>query len=348
MSTLTENRNLLKEVEVAFLQHGFEKDPRRRHALDLFSSKGFPGPKSEEYKFTPISRLLEKVLSLEPINPLQKSSEASLMITKDLKCNMVTFVNGQFSKEKSIILDEDVKIRFGEMGEANVENDPFDLLNQTFSHSVIQIDIGPKKIINHPLAIVYLFDSSQFSFANPRWRCNVGAQSSLSLIEYTISSKGSLYFNNKQSTIEVGENSLLEYMLIQNGPATDIQVNNTAIHISTSAKATCFTCTFDGQLVRNNLSLTIDGPGVEAHLYGLYLLSKKTLADNHTVVDHKKPNSYSNELYKGVMDGDSKGVFNGKIYVRPQAQKTNAFQSNRNILLSETPGQHQTSTRDLG
>ena len=70
-------------------------------------------------------------------------------------------------------------------------------------------------------------------------------------------------------------------------------------------------------------------------MYGLYLLTGNTLADNHTVVDHKKPNSYTNEMYKGVMDENSKGVFNGKIFVRPQAQKTNAFQANRNILLSD-------------
>ncbi len=336
MNTLAEKRNLLKEIEVAFLERGFEKDLRRKHALDLFSSKGFPGPKSEEYKFTPISRLLEKSLVLDSINSSQKDTGTSLLITKDLKCNLVAFVNGQFSKEKSVILDEDVKIRFGEMEEAKIERDSFDLLNQAFSHSIIQIDIGSNKTIKHPLAIVYHFDSAQFTFSNPRWRCNVGTHSSLSLIEYTISSKGSRYFNNKQSIIEVGENSQLEYTLIQNGPDHDIQVNNTTIHLSTAAKANCFTLTFDGQLVRNNLNLTIDGSGVEAHLYGLYLLSKKTLADNHTVVDHKMPNSYSNELYKGVMDGDSKGIFNGKIYVRPQAQKTNAFQSNRNILLSET------------
>jgi Fe-S cluster assembly protein SufD len=80
----------------------------------------------------------------------------------------------------------------------------------------------------------------------------------------------------------------------------------------------------------------IDGENCESHFHGLYLLDGNTLADNHTVVDHKKPNSFSNELYKGIMGGQSKGVFNGKIFVRPQAQKTNAFQSNRNILMSET------------
>lgn len=70
-------------------------------------------------------------------------------------------------------------------------------------------------------------------------------------------------------------------------------------------------------------------------MYGLYLLHGETIADNHTVVDHRKPNSFSNELYKGVLEGNAKGIFNGKIFVRPQAQKTNAFQSNRNILLSD-------------
>jgi Fe-S cluster assembly protein SufD len=88
--------------------------------------------------------------------------------------------------------------------------------------------------------------------------------------------------------------------------------------------------------VRNNFTLVVDGENCESHFHGLYLLHGNTLSDNHTVVDHQKPNSFSNELYKGIMDGHSKGVFNGKIFVRPHAQKTNAFQSNRNILLSDT------------
>ncbi|MFM7857811.1 MAG: SufB/SufD family protein, partial [Flammeovirgaceae bacterium] len=90
------------------------------------------------------------------------------------------------------------------------------------------------------------------------------------------------------------------------------------------------------EIVRNNFAIVVDGENCESHFHGLYLLHGSTLADNHTVVDHKKPNSFSNELYKGIMDGNAKGVFNGKIFVRPHAQKTNAFQSNRNILLSDS------------
>jgi Fe-S cluster assembly protein SufD len=112
-------------------------------------------------------------------------------------------------------------------------------------------------------------------------------------------------------------------------------VANTTIHQHRASRADTYTFTLNGQLIRNNLNIIIDGEGCESHFFGLYLTEGDTLVDNHTTVDHKKPNSFSNELYKGLMDGKSKGVFNGKIYVRPHAQKTNAFQSNRNLLLSD-------------
>ena len=336
MSTLTEKRNLTQEIQDAFIKRGLGDDSSRKKALDLLLEKGFPGPKSEEYKFTPITRLLEKALDLNNVRTVESIiAPASLSIVKELKCNMVVFVNGQFSKEHSVLIDEEILIQSEAADDAKIESDPFNLLNQVFANEVIEISIGPRKSVQHPLAIIYYFDSSKFVFANPRWRCRLGSQSSLTLLEYVHSPATSLYFNNKQSSIEVGENSQIEYITIQNGPATGIEVNNTVVHLSASAQASCFTFTFDGQLIRNNLTVTIDGQGVDAHLYGLYLLTKNTLADNHTVVDHRNPNSFSNELYKGVMDGNSKGVFNGKIYVRPQAQKTNAFQSNRNILLGD-------------
>jgi Fe-S cluster assembly protein SufD len=88
-------------------------------------------------------------------------------------------------------------------------------------------------------------------------------------------------------------------------------------------------------MIRNNLNLLLDGERCEGNMYGLYMIGGNSHVDNHTSVDHLKPHSQSNEMYKGVLDGKSTGVFNGKIYVRPHAQKTNAFQSNRNILLSD-------------
>ncbi|HEY0741827.1 MAG TPA: SufD family Fe-S cluster assembly protein, partial [Chryseosolibacter sp.] len=112
--------------------------------------------------------------------------------------------------------------------------------------------------------------------------------------------------------------------------------NLTQIYQKNSSRVNTYTFTLNGKFYRNNLNLILDGEGIESHMYGLYLLNGDTLADNHTVVDHMKPNSFSNELYKGILDDSSKGVFNGKIYVRPQAQKTNAYQNNRNVLLTDS------------
>ncbi len=337
MSIVTDKNNLIQEIQASFVQAGFGKDLRRQKVWDMFLTNGLPGPKTEEYKFLPVTRVLEKLILTGKDNTAGKiSSDSSTGIIKNLNSNVVAFVNGKFSQERSIMLDTELKIQQGAVEETVTNTDPFALLNQAFAHEEVQITIGNTKTLQHPVAIVYYFDSSQFSFANPRWRCTIGAHSIVSLMECVVSEPDAIYFNNKQSVIEVGENAQLEYTMIQNGPMTDVQINNSLVHLSSSARASCFTFTFDGQLVRNNLTLTVDGEGVDAHLYGLYLLSKNTIADNHTVVDHKKPNSCSNELYKGVMSENSRGVFNGKIYVRPHAQKTNAFQSNRNIILSDT------------
>jgi Fe-S cluster assembly protein SufD len=143
------------------------------------------------------------------------------------------------------------------------------------------------------------------------------------------------HFTNLVNEIVVGENARLDFYSIQNDKGSRYQFSQTEIYQGNSSRVNTYSFHLQGRLLRNNLHLVIDGEGIESHMYGLYLLTGNTLADNHTVVDHKRPNSLTNELYKGIMDENSRGVFNGKIFVRPQAQKTNAFQANRNILLSD-------------
>lgn len=336
MSTITEKRNLNAELEAAFLKSGLGSNPERKKAFDSFLVNGLPVSKTEEYKFAPISRILDKVFQKETATTTTTKNVSSSPLIPGLKSNVIAFVNGRYSKDQSVILDAKLSVRESEEVKAeNHEADPFALLNHAFHSSHIEIGVAAKAKLEHPLSIVYLFDASEFIFANPKWTLRIGTQGSATLLEYSIGQEQP-YFNNKRSYIEVGENAFFEYAFIQNGPASEILVNNSEVYAAPSSQISCITCTLDGLLIRNNLSVIIDGQNVDAHLYGLYLLSKNTIADNHTVVDHRKPNSYSNELYKGVMNGNSRGVFNGKIYVRPDAQKTNAFQSNRNILLSET------------
>jgi Fe-S cluster assembly protein SufD len=329
VNTITGKETLTQVIQEAFAATGSNHLERRKKALDLFLVKGMPGAKTEEYRYAPITRTLEKLLT-QPAAPASPQA-----VIQNLACNQIAFVNGKFSREQSTILDPDLLISTSNVDGPEDGHDVFDLLNQAFSTEVTHLHVGAKVTLTHPIAIVYYNNNPSFQLSQPRWRFSLGTSSRATLMEYVAGPAEAVCFHNKQSMIEVGENADLEYTIVQNGPS-DVQMNNSAVHLSTSARASCFTFTFDGRLVRNNHTMIVDGEGVDAHLYGLYLLTGNTVADNHTVVDHRKPNAFSNELYKGVMDGNAKGVFNGKIYVRPLAQKTNAFQTNRNILLSDT------------
>jgi Fe-S cluster assembly protein SufD len=155
------------------------------------------------------------------------------------------------------------------------------------------------------------------------------------LIEKFDSSGQANHFSNHVTEVVVAENAEANFYSIQNDNGNRYQYNLTQFYQLNNSRVNTYSFTLNGKMIRNNLQLLLDGEGIESHMFGLYLLDKDCLADNHTVVDHRKANSFSNELYKGIMDGNSKGVFNGKIYVRPNAQKTNAFQANRNILLTD-------------
>jgi Fe-S cluster assembly protein SufD len=120
---------------------------------------------------------------------------------------------------------------------------------------------------------------------------------------------------------------------LQNEGAGSSHTGTTHIRQFGRCNTHAVTITLSGTLVRNNLNMIMEAANSESHMYGLYLLNGKTLADNHTIVDNQMPNCLSNELYKGIMDEESTGVFNGKIFVRQDAQKTNAYQSNKNILI---------------
>ena len=133
----------------------------------------------------------------------------------------------------------------------------------------------------------------------------------------------------------LNENSKLKSYRLQNEDENSHQVNTVQVNVNRYANYITNTFTFNGALVRNNLNVELASDLCESHLNGLFISSGTKLIDNHTLVDHQKPNCESNELYKGIAKDKSTGVFNGKIYVRKDAQKTNAYQSSKNILLSE-------------
>ena len=322
----------------------------RKAALADFQKIGLPASKAEEFKFTPITRELEKNFNFSQKNSIGTVDPSSLHI-EGIEADILFFVNGIFSKEHSSIqsnkdiiilpLDEAL-VKHADLVLANLakiadtKSDSLAAWNTASFTSGIFIHVNENAKIERPILIYHFNDAQNGQVISIVRNLILADKNSEVNILEKFDSKGTAnHFTNSVTEGVVSENAELNFYSIQNDAGNHYQYNLKQINQTDSSRVNTFTFTLNGNLVRNNLHLSLDGERIESHMYGLYLLQGKTLADNHTVVDHKKPNSMSNELYKGIMDENSKGVFNGKIYVRPQAQKTNAYQTNRNILLTD-------------
>lgn len=354
MSAITEKKDIKNEIVNNFHKVKFsEANESRAKAITNFDRLGLPTNKSEEYRFTPIAKNLEKHFSWE--NKIASSTIQSIeeFLIPGLDANVIVFINGSYSKKLSKIVSPEAQVKVKTLAEAfqsdkeivnqyldklvNSESDPFAAVNTAFWQEGLFIHVPENTKVEKPVLILHINDATASQvIAHTRILAIVEPNSELTIIEKFNTTGSQPAFHTFSEEYVIEENAQLEYCKVQNDHGHSYQVANTLIHQSNSSKVNTFTLTLNGKLVRNNFGITIDGENCESHFYGLYLLNDNTIADNHTVVDHKKPNSFSNQMYKGIMNDSSKGIFNGKIFVRPYAQKTNAFQSNRNILISET------------
>lgn len=355
MSLAVTEKNITSEV-VSWIERNLPVNDSltdlRKEALSSFQSLGLPNNKSEEYRHTPVTRALEKNFNFAAVNPVAGVIDLKSFSIPSLDANVVVFINGVYSKQHSSIVSPESEITIVTLQEALAKKDEA-VLQHLAKHADFKTDaltawntaswsdgivirIGSNKIVEKPVVIHYIHDTREGQVITVNRNLIIAGKSS----EVTILEKfDSLGSGNILSSVVneavVAENAGLNLYTLQTDPGNRYLYELTQITQANSSRVNTYTFTLDGKLVRNNLQLSLDGEGIESHMYGLYALAGDTLADNHTVADHRKPNSFSNELYKGIMDGNSKGVFNGKIYVRPNAQKTNAFQANRNILLSD-------------
>src|SRR5258706_15239153 len=352
MNTITSDIDLKEKIVRAFEQTPDRKNVQRTEALQHFQKLGLPGNKTEEYRFAPITRALEKNFNFDQSNAIEsKIKSVDEFLIPGLEANVLVFINGIYSTDFSKVISSENEIVISDLRKAVNQNeapvyfekylktsvDPFTALNAALWQDGIFIQVPAKTKVEKPVFILHINDAETTqSICHTRLLVVLEEGSELTLIERSASIGANNIFHTFAEEIIVKENATLDYVKIQNDEGKLHQVANSMIHQSNKSKLNTFTLTMNGSIIRNNFNIAVDGENCDSHFFGLYLLNGSTIADNHTVVDHMKPNSFSNEIYKGVMDGNSKGVFNGKIFVRPHAQKTNAFQSNRNILLTDT------------
>jgi Fe-S cluster assembly protein SufD len=219
---------------------------------------------------------------------------------------------------------------------ADYHRDGINALNTAFIQEGVFVHVLKGRTAKHPVYFYNITDARNGNiFAQPRVLVHVDENAHIQMVETFATIGSDESFTNQVIEIAVEKDAVLEFYKIQNDAPNSTVVSTTHVHQVGKSIANVITISLSGGLVRNNLNMVMSAPHSVANLYGLYLQNGHTHVDNHTVVDNREPDCLSNELYKGILNDHATGVFNGKIFVRQPAQKTNAYQSNRNILLSE-------------
>jgi Fe-S cluster assembly protein SufD len=223
---------------------------------------------------------------------------------------------------------------FGQL--ADVTNRTFVALNTAFVHDGAFIYAPDGVVVEQPIQIVFVSgaDASKV-MAHPRTLLVAGAGSQLRVTETYIGVGGQTYFANAVSEVFVGENAIVDHYKVQQESLEAFHIASLYAHTARSSTFSSHSFSLGGKLVRNDAIAILDGEGGDCTLNGLYLADRDRLIDNHTTIDHAKPHCGSHEVYKGILGGTARAVFNGKIIVRQDAQKTDAKQTNRALLLSD-------------
>ena len=323
---------------------------KKRAALARFDLLGFPTPKNEEWKYSNVRELISESYNFNAVSPLETTDLEDLNIPEHV-ANILYFVNGHYHPELSKIVSSSDQIIIDSLQNAYKKNpvlvntyfdelvkddtDAFTALNTAFAHDGLFIHIPDNQTVEHPVILRFVSDArTQNVGSQPRNIIAVGRNAHVKVAEAFRTLGTERSFTNAVTEIHMQKDSGVEYYKVQNESEKAYHIGTTQVRMLDNSQFYAGTVTLNGHFTRNNLNIIIDGEHCEAHMYGLYFPDGTQHVDNHTVADHCKPNSQSNELYKGILRDKSKGVFNGKIFVRPDAQKTNAFQSCKNIVLS--------------
>ncbi len=320
----------------------------KNDAFSYFQKLGLPDRKSEAYIYTQIDRILNKTFEV-PLSEVSESGWSKELCQSEFfkikEADHLVFINGKYKSSYSIISSKSDNLHIELIDESNLgllgkisnqSNDAFAKLNAACFSDGLFLKTN-KKAQNAPVFIYHYYDNNtNQGVAMPRILIEAESGSMLDVYEKTFSNGEAPLLINAILECKVEANAEVRFTKLQNYASSLYTIEGIYASASRDSRFYTNTYSFNGALIRNNIVIDIDGENCEGHMNGLYLLTGKTHVDNNTLVDHKQPNSFSNELYKGVLAENSRGVFNGKIYVRPDAQKTNAFQSNNNILLSDT------------
>lgn len=317
----------------------------KKQAKQVFEDLGFPTVKNEEWKYTNLLKWTKSEFNVQ--DSIFKIENIEEYIIDD-SFDRIVLVNGLIDKSltkvsdvvevrslKSALIDNEIaQNHYGQYVDFSKES--MYALNTAISNDGLFIHVAKSKVSETPIQIIHLSTAKENVFNHPRILTVVEENAQIDIIESFNSVSNDLVWNNAISEIYVAKNAILNWTKIQNDKTVDTAlVDSTFIHQEKDSVSNVFTFSLGGKLTRNNLNFRLNDEHIEANLSAATLINEEQHVDHHTFVDHAFPNCESNENYKGIYDGKSKGVFNGKVLVRLDAQKTNAYQNNANVILSD-------------
>ncbi len=319
----------------------------RREAFDRFSTLGFPTTHDEDWKYTNVSPIARTAFEPGELAPVRTSSPLA-----ELGCDVrLVFVNGRFSRDLSSQDRLPAGLSAGSLANrlrdgstaleahlgryASFGGHAFVALNTAFVEDGALIEIAANTVLEKPVHLVFLSEpDGRPTVSHPRTLVLAGRGSQASVIETYLGPEGETYFTNAVTEIVVGEDAVLDHYKLQCEGRQAFHVATIQAVQDRGSVWNSHNVSLGAALARHDVNSVLDEQGAECYLNGLFAATGRQHVDNHSLLDHAKPHGTSRELYKGILAGHATGVFNGKIIVRKDAQKTNAIQSNKNLLLS--------------
>ena len=343
----------------------------REHGMARFEALGYPTTKNEDWHFTSVAPIAERTFRLampesdakdggeRRESSRRKGDAANSLGIKpaDLErfgfgqtdWHRLVFISGVFDESLSSFEEVGASLRIGSLASAIESGNPaverhlgkiakfdqhtFTALNTAFMADGALIELANDAVVDRPIHLVFV---SGEGVSHPRNLIIAGRHSRASVIESYVSLRDSEYFTNAVTEIALGEGAHVDHYKLQRESESAFHVGTVQIREERDSQLHSFSFAVGGSLARTNIYTSLDGDAATCTLNGLYLTDGSQHIDNQTSIEHIAPNCPSHEVYKGVLDGRSHGVFNGKVYVHPEAQKTDGKQSNNNLLLSPT------------
>lgn len=324
----------------------------RQQALSRFADQGFPSTRDEDWKYTsvaPIERHAFKPTALDA-KPLTQQQLAPFLLHAPTVSRMV-FVNGRYAESLSDtdrlpggIVVRSLATALADQAEhlqqhlgryAPTDKYGFAALNTAFLSDGAYIFVPHDAVLAEPLHLLFIATKSvEPVLAQPRNVIILEKNSRATIVESYVGLDDARYFTNAISEIAIGEGAVIEHYKLGQESSKAYHIGGVHVHQAGGSRFTSHNIAMGGALMRNDIDVLFTGEGANCELNGLYLVSGRQHVDNHTRIDHAKPNCSSREFYKGVLEGRGRAVFNGRIVVHQQAQHTDAQQQNKNLLLS--------------